>query len=99
MKLHTPLNLLPFPKPIHKEQRETKTPAERRAKKIELFYKQGKRCAECDCWMTLTQGFMNSAELDHITPQPAGCSKDDSDKNLQVLCHRCNCCIKGSRRL
>lgn len=40
---------------------------------------------------------MNSATLDHIKPQPAGCFKDDRDENLRIICWADNA-RKGSKR-
>ena len=89
--------MLPFAKPRDREGKLTLTPVARRQKRLELYCTQGKRCAECGCWMTLTPDCMNTATLDHKRPQPAGCAKDDRDENLQCLCWKCNT-EKGSRR-
>ena len=86
-----------FPKPSQKEGKITLTPRQRRIKRDVLYTEQMGLCAECRCHMTLLPFHLNSAELDHIKPQPAGCKKDDNDDNLQVLCHDCNF-RKGSRR-
>ena len=86
-----------FPKPSEAEGKITLTPRQRRAKRDALYREQKGLCASCKCHMTLMPFHLNSAELDHIKPQPAGCKKDDRDENLQVLCAACNG-RKGSRR-
>lgn len=84
-------------KPSEAEGKVTLSVRERREKKLELYEKQGWRCAQCGCRLHLELGRWNTAELDHIRPQPMGCAKDDRESNLQVLCHRCNA-EKGSQR-
>jgi 5-methylcytosine-specific restriction endonuclease McrA len=89
--------LAAFPKPNDMEGKVTLTPDERRLRKLELLNVQHMKCATCGTRLTLKPGFFNSAELDHIKPQPAGCAKDDRDENLQVLCWKCNA-EKSSKR-
>lgn len=84
-------------KPHQQEGRITLTERQRREKREELFVAQCGMCLQCHIHMTDIAGFMNSATLDHITPQPAGCSKDDRDENLRVICWACNA-KKGSQR-
>ena len=85
-------------KPKDREGKITLSPSQRRAKRDTLYVSQGERCASCGCQMTLKPYHFNSAELDHIKPQPAGCAKRDNEDNLQVLCNQCNS-KKGSKRL
>lgn len=87
-----------FPKPKAIEGKVTLSVAERRDKRIELCIRQNWRCAYCGTIMSRNQGNFRSPELDHISPEPAGCSKNDVESNLQVLCHACNS-QKGSSRL
>lgn len=85
-------------KPHQKEGRITLTAKQRADKREELFIAQSGICLECNEGMTDIPGFMNSVTLDHKTPQPAGCKKDDRDENLRAICWRCNS-IKGSKRI
>lgn len=85
-------------KPFQQENRITLTERQRAKKRRELYNSQFGICAECGQTMIWEPGFMNSASLDHITPQPAGCKKDDRDKNLRVICWADNA-KKGSRRI
>ena len=86
-----------FPKPHQKEHKITLSQAERRKRLDELCEKQHMRCAGCGNRMTREPFRMNSAELDHIKPEPAGCKKNDNPENHQALCHKCNY-LKGSKR-
>lgn len=87
-------------KPHQQEGRVTLTDKQRAAKREELFIAQSGICAEKECGQSMIwePGFMNSASLDHITPQPAGCKKDDRDENLRIICWSCNS-KKGSKRI
>jgi len=86
-------------KPWQLEGSETKTPAQKRAKKLELFKKQRGICAcGCNRPMTLEGGRMDTATLEHITPNKMGCRKNDADKNLAVTRWDCNQ-KKGSQRV
>lgn len=87
----------PLLKPQQISGKITLTPKQRARKRLKLYRDQGARCAECGGWMIWESGFMNSATLDHITPQPAGCAKDDRDENLRLICWKDNY-EKGSKR-
>lgn len=84
-------------KPNQIEGKVTLTPKQRARKRLKLYRDQGARCAACGKYMYWDSGWANSATLDHIKPQPAGCAKDDRDENLRVVCWGCNS-EKGSRR-
>ena len=91
-------NYLPaFPKPSQKEGKIAMNAKARRLVKFKLFNQQGGKCAKCGVALTRKAGFFNSAELDHINPEPMGCAKNDSEGNHQVLCWKCNQ-EKGSKR-
>lgn len=92
-----------FPKPGQLEGIVTLTQAQRANKRQELYHRQCGMCAcgpdskGCGRKMSRTVGEMDSAELDHITPQPAGCKKQDADFNLRCVRRDCNS-KKGSQR-
>lgn len=85
-------------KPHQLEGKVTLTPKQRAQKRWELFEKQCGICA-CGCGrpMCWLQGEMETATLEHIIPEPAGCPKRDNDDNLCVTRYECNM-RKGSRR-
>ncbi len=88
-----------FLKPSQLEGKITLTPRQRAKKRLELFGKQGGICA-CGCGkiMSWSQGSMDTATLEHIVPEPAGCPKRDNDDNLCVTRWECNV-KKGSKRI
>lgn len=88
-----------FPKPAELEGLVTLTPAQRTHKRLELFILQAGVCA-CGCGrkMSNSVGYPDSAELEHVTPRPAGCKKQDADFNLRVCRRDCNS-KKGSQRI
>jgi len=65
-------------KPSAKEGKISLNPRQRRAKRDALYSRQGGRCAICSCYMTPKPYHLNSAELDHVKPEPAGCQKRDA---------------------
>ena len=85
-------------KPHQLEGKITLTQAQRAKKRAELYRKQSGQCADgCQKPMIEMQGYMDSATLEHIIPEPAGCKKRDNDDNLCVTRWECNM-RKGSRR-
>lgn len=84
-------------KPNQIEGKVTLSPKQRAAKRLKLYREQGMLCAECGQFMVWQQGFFNTATLDHVKPEPAGCAKNDADDNLRVICWIENV-EKGSRR-
>lgn len=87
-----------FQKPSEIEGIVTLTPKQKAVKRRCLFDLQCGVCA-CGCGrpMSWSVGQMDSATLEHITPRPAGCKKQDADFNLQCFRFDCNS-NKGSRR-
>ena len=87
-----------FPKPSQASGKITLSAAGRRKKLDEFCEAQHMRCCTCNGKMTREPFRMNTAELGHRNPQPAGCKKDDRDENLLgAQCHRCNF-LRGSKR-
>lgn len=90
-------DLLAFPKPKDAEGKVTLSPAQRKVRLNALCCSQAGLCAICGRQMTREYGSLRTATLDHITPQPAGCAKDDRPENHQAACFECNS-KKGSKR-
>lgn len=86
-----------FPKPSEIEKRVQLSKVGQREQLNRKFVEQDGLCAICGCRMNRIYGDMRCATRDHITPQPAGCKKDDSENNIQIVCWKCNY-EKGSRR-
>jgi len=86
-----------LPKPKEREGKIQFTTKQKRDQLQRKFLEQHGRCYYCGGWMTRIAGDMRCATRDHLLPQPAGCTKDDSDSNVVVACWRCNY-VKGSKR-
>ena len=86
-----------FPKPSEREGKIVLTKAQERKKLDELCAKQNNCCARCGIIMVRGVDSLNTATLDHIKPEPAGCKKRGNDSNLEALCWLCNT-QKGSKR-
>jgi 5-methylcytosine-specific restriction endonuclease McrA len=89
---------MPFQKPAAAEGKLTLSPAQRKLRLDALCRAQGGLCAICGRRMTREYGYLRTATLDHIKPQPAGCAKDDRPENHQAVCFECNA-KKGSQRI
>ena len=68
----------------------TLTMAQRKVKLDTLCLEQHMACAICGRRMTREPDCFNTAIVDHITPEPRGCKKNDNDENLQAACWSCN---------
>lgn len=86
-----------FPKPFEKEGLISLSRKKRREKRLELFEKQNRLCAECGKRMTLEPDLPNSCTLGHKIINKMACRKNDDPRNLQAECWECNY-KKGSKR-
>jgi len=91
---------LPFEKPRHREKVITLSQKDKTRLRLKLFIQQKAICG-CGCgrMMTMQLGEINTAELEHHTPNKMGCVKNDAPSNLfSVWRSDCNG-RKGSKRL
>jgi len=84
-------------KPRDSEGRKKLSASDARKQLDRKCAEQGNCCHYCNAPLTREPGQPNTAVREHAKPQPAGCSKDDSDDNIVAACWACNG-EKGSKR-
>jgi hypothetical protein len=89
---------LAFQKPKDQEGKVTLSKRKCREQLERKIREQRNLCHYCVRPMNRIPGNLRCATRDHVTPQPAGCAKDDRDENIVAACFECNM-NKGSQRL
>src|SRR5271166_2379289 len=80
-------------KPRDSEGRKKLSASDARKQLDRKCAEQGNCCHYCNAPLTREPGQPNTAVREHAKPQPAGCSKDDSDDNIVTVI------LRASRRL
>lgn len=89
-----------FPKPSEIEGRQTLSAEKKRRLRFKLFHDQKGYCG-CGCGqrMSIESDRLDTATLEHFSPNKMGCKKDDGPKNVfSVWRWDCNF-KKGSKRI